>query len=36
MYIQKGLAPKYTAQTLNFFNSLIFQYEINPLFFLEY
>ena len=34
VYIKKSLTLRYTAQTLNLFNSLIFQCGINPLFFL--
>ena len=34
VYIQNSLTLEYTAQVLNLFNSLIFQYGINPLFFL--
>ena len=34
VYIQNDLTLRYTVQTLNLFYSLIFQCEINPLFFL--
>ena len=34
VYIQNGLTIGYIVQVLNLFNSLIFQCEINPLFFL--